>query len=122
MYIRICKLTQIVEVHTDRNNIFTDGERSGGATICAPQTITINARMNSSISKTSVTYKIDELLISGQYQTYTESEKIMLPMATIRAMQTRKLTSLVLVWAASASGYSSESLGESLGRTGQFQG
>jgi hypothetical protein len=31
--------------------------------------------MNSSISKTSIAYKIGELLISGQYQTYTESEK-----------------------------------------------
>ena len=73
-------------------NIFTDGGLSRGATICAPQKITSNARKNSHISKTCITYKIGELLISDQYPTYTDSEKTMLAMATIRAMQTRKLT------------------------------
>jgi hypothetical protein len=92
------------------NNIFTDGGRSGGATIFAPQTITITARKHSYISKTGMTYKIGELLISDQYQTYTESANIMLAMATIRAMQTRKLTGLVLIWAASTSGSSSSSV------------
>jgi hypothetical protein len=56
-------------------NIFTDGGLSRGATICAPQKITSNARKNSYISKTCITYKIGELLISDQYPTYTESEK-----------------------------------------------
>jgi hypothetical protein len=56
-------------------NIFTDRGCSGGATVCKPQTITKQCAQP-----------------FDQYPTYTESEKTLLAMASIRAMQNRKLT------------------------------
>ena len=63
--------------------------------------------MNSHMSNTYISYKIGELLISDQYPTNTMSEIKMLAMATMKAMLIRKLTGLVFISAASASGYAS---------------